>query len=574
MEFLAKKTSIKMANKLSGSKKKKNKAIKGPWLQKEDMLLKKWVEENGPKNWWACARTIPGRNSRQCNQHWNISLRPNLMVGNWTTKEIFLILVFYKKYNGSWKKMTPIFKSRTENSIKNIFYSQIRKISRLYKNKDYNNENKENDNLDNLLKYYDIALEQFKKKFLKDNPMTENELEEYINNIEIMLENKPNDQIYIDLDKLEKPKNNNIKITNNNKIIILNESDDKKEDGDNYDNDPIDSLNKNSKQKEKQRKSKMIKKTNKKKKVNKNMNIIGEEKTYNEKKTQIAKAQNKKEIFIKEDGINNNKFEEEMKLNNENKSNILEQNKEEFKSQIRSSQKCNSYINKNEDEKEKIIKNEVNYNKIGININNNNDCYSNYNNDPNNYSNIYGNIDYNNITHNNFLNNINNNLSLNKQNNNLFNNNNYNIPKLNGMNFYNSLSNKPRYFLENMIKNGNEIIDNNKKQVELKNSKELFQFSNLIDSNNILNNNNSLNYLKFGALDPNYYFNQGNMNFNNGIMNNYINENINNLFPINQNYNHTQFLNGSINNNYNTINYNILMIPNFTINAYPFRLNM
>ena len=172
------------------------------------------------------------------------------------------------------------------------------------------------------------------------------------------------------------------------------------------------------------------------------------------------------------------------------------------------------------------------------------------------------------------MNNINNNLSLNKQNNNLFNNNNYNIPKLNGMNFYNSLSNKPRYFLENMIKNGNEIIDNNKKQVELKNSKELFQFSNLIDSNNILNNNNSLNYLNFGALYPNYYLNGGNMNFNNGIMNNYINENINNLFPINQNYDHTQFLNGSINNNYNSINYNILMIPNFTINAYPFGLNM
>ena len=129
------------------------------------MLLKKWVKENGPKYWWACARTIPGRNARQCNQHWNTRLKPNLVVGNWTTKEIFLILVFYKKYNGSWKKMTPIFKSRTENSIKNIFYSQIRKISRLYKNKDYNNENKENDNLDNLLKYYELALEQYKKNF-------------------------------------------------------------------------------------------------------------------------------------------------------------------------------------------------------------------------------------------------------------------------------------------------------------------------------------------------------------------------------------------------------------------------
>ena len=70
MEFLGKKTSLqiilKNPNKSSKSKKKKTPATKGPWLYREDMLLKKWVEENDPRNWWACARTIPGRNSRQC----------------------------------------------------------------------------------------------------------------------------------------------------------------------------------------------------------------------------------------------------------------------------------------------------------------------------------------------------------------------------------------------------------------------------------------------------------------------------------------------------------------------------
>ena len=67
--------------------------------------------------------------------HWNSRLKPNLFVGNWTSEEIFLIMVFYIKFNGSWKKMIPIFKSRTENSIKNIFYSQIRTISKLQKRK-------------------------------------------------------------------------------------------------------------------------------------------------------------------------------------------------------------------------------------------------------------------------------------------------------------------------------------------------------------------------------------------------------------------------------------------------------
>ena len=314
------------------------------------MLLKKWVKENGPKNWWACARTIPGRNARQCNQHWNTRLKPNLVVGNWTSEEIFLIMVFYKKFNGSWKKMIPIFKSRTENSIKNMFYSQIITISKLSKKKE---DKKEKVGLDYLLEFYDRTLEQIKKKFLKDNPMTENELEEYISNIEIMLENKPNDQIYIDLDKLEKPKNNDITIANNSKNIILNESDDEEEDGDNYDNDSIYSLNKNSKQKEKQKKSKMIseeEKTNKKKKINKNMKIISKGENHNKKvrKKTAAKDKNKKKILKKEDGINNNKFEEELKLNNENKSIISEQNKEEFKIQISNSPKVNSCINKND----------------------------------------------------------------------------------------------------------------------------------------------------------------------------------------------------------------------------------
>ena len=226
MEFIGKKTSskIKMENaiKPKKTKSKKDLTIKGPWLYREDLLLKKWVEENGPTKWCECAKTIPGRNAKQCNQHWNICLKPNLTVGHWTSEEIFLIMLFYKKYNGSWKKMIPIFNSRSENSIKNIFFSQLRKNVKSYKNKDYQNENA---GLAYLLQFYDIVFEKVKIKFLKDSPMTEKELEEYIKNIEILLENKQNGQKYIDLNKIEKPKHNSIKIESNNKIKIMNERD-------------------------------------------------------------------------------------------------------------------------------------------------------------------------------------------------------------------------------------------------------------------------------------------------------------------------------------------------------------
>ena len=110
------------------SKDEKPSKIKGPWSLEEENLLKEWVKENGPKKWKECAKTIYGRNQVQCRQHWNISLQPNLLVGNWSSEDLFLIMVFYKKLNGSWKKIIPLFKSRTENSIKNIFFSQTRAI--------------------------------------------------------------------------------------------------------------------------------------------------------------------------------------------------------------------------------------------------------------------------------------------------------------------------------------------------------------------------------------------------------------------------------------------------------------
>ena len=188
--FLGKKHLIRVEiEKLNNLSNKDSYSIKGPWTDQEDLLLQKWVEINGPKNWRLCANNIPGRNQSQCRQHWNDKLRTDLLIGNWSSEEKFLIVVFYKKLNGSWKKIIPLFKSRTENSIKNIFYSQMRKIVSKLDNE--NEENEKKFNLDYLLKHYDLALNEVKNNFLKDYPMSESELEEYIKKIEYILANKP-----------------------------------------------------------------------------------------------------------------------------------------------------------------------------------------------------------------------------------------------------------------------------------------------------------------------------------------------------------------------------------------------
>ena len=92
--------------------------VKGPWTAQEDAKLFDWVKRQGPTKWTLCSEIIPGRSGKQCREHWNNSLNPEVKKGYWTSEEDFLIMFFYKKYNGSWKKIIPIFNKRTENSIK------------------------------------------------------------------------------------------------------------------------------------------------------------------------------------------------------------------------------------------------------------------------------------------------------------------------------------------------------------------------------------------------------------------------------------------------------------------------
>ena len=197
-------------------KSSKNIRIKGPWSAHEDQLLMKWIEVHGPKNWARCAETIKGRNGKQCREHWNNSLNYNILKGQWSTEEDLFIMVFYDKLDKSWKKMIPLFKSRTENAIKNRFFSQLRKITANYVKKDkseYNSKFK----LGTLLKYYNKGIEEAKNDFLKEHPMTEDNYNNFIKDVEDLINNKPKEQKFIELDNIEKKYFLNLTNKDNNK---------------------------------------------------------------------------------------------------------------------------------------------------------------------------------------------------------------------------------------------------------------------------------------------------------------------------------------------------------------------
>ena len=160
----------------SNKKVRKSKKVpikKGQWSLQEDNLLKEWVKQNGTKNWEACGRFIQGRRGKQCREHWNNCLNPDLVKGEWTEEEDFLIMFFYEKCKGSWKKIVSLFNGRIENSIKNRFYSKLRKHATKKMNPKERRRLCPKIKLHELKNYLNVALNEAKADFLKKSKMNE-----------------------------------------------------------------------------------------------------------------------------------------------------------------------------------------------------------------------------------------------------------------------------------------------------------------------------------------------------------------------------------------------------------------
>ena len=102
---------------------------KGPWSIEEDRKLLEWVRMEGPTQWSKCAKYISGRSGKQCRERWFNTLHPEVKKGGWDPKEDYIIFESFSKFGSKWSKMAKELPGRTENSIKNRFYSTLRRIS-------------------------------------------------------------------------------------------------------------------------------------------------------------------------------------------------------------------------------------------------------------------------------------------------------------------------------------------------------------------------------------------------------------------------------------------------------------
>ncbi|KAJ1694687.1 hypothetical protein LUZ63_011385 [Rhynchospora breviuscula] len=101
---------------------------KGAWTPQEDLRLITYIQKYGHSNWRALPK-LAGlkRCGKSCRLRWINYLRPDIKRGNFTQEEEETIIKLHNKLGNKWSKIASCLPGRTDNEIKNVWNTHLRK---------------------------------------------------------------------------------------------------------------------------------------------------------------------------------------------------------------------------------------------------------------------------------------------------------------------------------------------------------------------------------------------------------------------------------------------------------------
>ncbi|GAB5371938.1 hypothetical protein AAMO2058_001623100 [Amorphochlora amoebiformis] len=100
---------------------------KGPWTAQEDKLIMLGIQTYGEGKWSDIAKKIQGRLGKQCRERWMNHLDPSIRKDPFTAEEDNKIIELHAVYGTQWTRIRKDLPGRTDNAIKNRFYSHLRR---------------------------------------------------------------------------------------------------------------------------------------------------------------------------------------------------------------------------------------------------------------------------------------------------------------------------------------------------------------------------------------------------------------------------------------------------------------